>query len=719
MKQILQSLRTGAVELLEAPAPAVKAGHLLIATRRSLISAGTERSLVEFGRANLIAKAHLQPERVRQVLDKIAADGLLPTLEAVFTRLDQPLPLGYCNAGVVLGVGEGVDGFAVGDRVVSNGPHAEVVSVPKNLCARIPEGVSDDEAAFTVLASVGLQGIRLACPTLGENVAVLGLGLVGLMTVQMLAANGCRVLGADFDAGRLALARQYGAETVDLSAGGDPVAAGMAFSKGRGVDAVLITASTKSNQPIHQAAQMCRKRGRIVLVGVTGLELSRADFYEKELSFQVSCSYGPGRYDDHYEQKGHDYPYGLVRWTEQRNFEAVLDLLASGRLDVEPLISHRVPQSEAARAYQLLTDDAMALGVVLTYPEREAELRRTVNIANAAPKTSVAAAGENAAVVGVLGAGNYATRVLLPALAKSGATLQMVASSGGTSAAVAAQKFEFAQATSEVAAVWENEAVNTVFVLTRHNTHAWLVVEGLQAGKHVFVEKPLALDRSELDLVEEAVAAHPHQQLMVGFNRRFAPLATQIRALLHGRVEPLSVVYTVNAGIIPPDHWTQDPRVGGGRIVGEACHFVDFLRFLVGQPIVGVKAQMMGATSSLAVREDKMTILLDFADGSMGTVHYMANGSKQYPKERVVLFNQGRVLVLDNFRVLRGYGWPGLKKKRLRRQDKGHQAELQAFLERVVQGGDWLIPWVELKEVTLASFVAVEQAAEMGGVLGC
>ncbi len=709
MKQILQNLKTGSIILEETPVPVCKTNYILIATQRSLISAGTERMLVEFGQANLLSKARSQPDKVRQVLDKMRTDGLLPTLDAVFTRLDQPLPLGYCNAGIVLDVGEGVSGFAVGDRVISNGPHAEIVSVPQHLCARIPDGVSDDAAAFTVLASIGLQGIRLAEPTLGEKVVVTGLGLVGLLTVQMLIANGCQVLGIDFNSERLALAAQFGAQTVNLSEGGDPVAAGLAFSNGQGVDAVMIAASTKSSDPVHQAAQMSRKRGRIVLIGVTGLELSRADFYEKELSFQVSCSYGPGRYDDKYEQSGLDYPYGFVRWTEQRNFEAVLDLLATKRLNVDPLITHHVPQAEAERAYQLLTDDSQALGIVLTYPKEIVALSRTITTSGAVSvQDSLTGVGKTA--VSVIGAGNFATVVMLPALAKSGATLQIVASSQGTSAAIAAKKFNFAQSTSETTTIWENTSTNTVFILTRHNNHARLIVEGLNAGKHVFVEKPLALNRKALALVDEAVIAHPDQQLMVGFNRRFSALAQQMKTLLKGRVEPISVIYTVNAGMIPANHWTQDPAIGGGRIVGEACHFIDFIRFLVGQPIVGVKAHMMGSASGVVVRQDKMTILLGFADGSMGTVHYLANGSKQFPKERIEVFSQERVLVLDNYRSLKGYGWTGFRKKGVRGQDKGHQAEVIAFVERVAQGGDPLIPWAELKEVMLATFVAVEQA---------
>jgi predicted dehydrogenase/threonine dehydrogenase-like Zn-dependent dehydrogenase len=713
MRLILQSLKTGSIELVEAPAPACKVGHLLIATQSSIISAGTERMLVEFGQANLLDKARSQPDKVRQVLAKVKTDGLLPTVDAVFSKLDQPLALGYCNAGVVLAVGAGVSGFQVGDRVVSNGKHAEIVSVPQNLCARIPEGVTGETAAFTVLASIGLQGIRLAQPTLGERVVVIGLGLIGLLTVQLLAANGCQVLGIDFNQERLDLAAQSGAQTVNLSAGTDPVAAGLAFSQGQGVDAVLITAATSSSEPVHQAAQMSRKRGRIVLVGVTGLELSRADFYEKELTFQVSCSYGPGRYDPNYEEKGQDYPFGFVRWTEQRNFEAVLDLMAGGQLDVAPLISHRIPLAEAQRAYQLLTDDPQALGIVLTYPETEPDLRRALPVAAVAVPAGSSVGGT--AICGVLGAGNFASRVLLPALAKTEARLHTIASGGGTSAAIAARKFKFAQASSDTAALLQDETVNTLFILTRHNNHARLTAEALQAGKHVFVEKPLALNREQLALVEQAVTNAPDRQLLVGFNRRFAPLAQQMRSLLRGRVEPLSLIYTVNAGMIPPDHWTQDPGVGGGRIIGEGCHFIDFLRFLVGQPIVGVTAHRMGGRS--AVCEDKMSILLDFADGSMGTVHYLANGSKQFPKERVELFSEGRNLVLDNFHSLKGYGWPGFRSKRLWRQDKGHQAEVNAFVERVQQGGDWLIPWEELKEVTLATFIAVEQAQQRPAAL--
>jgi predicted dehydrogenase/threonine dehydrogenase-like Zn-dependent dehydrogenase len=708
VKQILQSLKTGVVALIDAPAPTCRAGQVLIATSHSLISAGTERMLVEFGQANLLAKARSQPDKVRQVLAKVKTDGLLPTVDAVLSKLDEPMALGYCNVGVVTAVGPGVANFAVGDRVVSNGKHAEIVSVPQNLCACVPIEVTDEGAAFVVLAAIGLQGIRLAQPTLGEKVVVTGLGLIGLLTVQMLVANGCQVLGLDFNQERLALAAQFGAQTVNLADGADPVAAGLAFSQGRGVDAVLITAATSSSDPVRQAALMSRKRGRIILVGVAGLELSRADFYEKELTFQVSCSYGPGRYDPNYEEKGQDYPFGFVRWTEQRNFEAVLDLMGGGRLNVAPLISHHVPLNEAERAYQLLTDDPAALGILLAYPDGPPDLRRAVTT-RPANEPARATAG-TAPVCGVLGAGNFASRILLPALAKTEAKLHTIASGSGVTAAVAARKFKFDQAASDSAAVLQDDAVNAIFILTRHNSHSGLTAEALQAGKHVFVEKPLALNRDELAQVEEAVMNRPDLQLLVGFNRRFAPLIQQMQKLLRGRVEPVTLLYTINAGMISPDHWTQDPAVGGGRIIGEACHFIDLLRFLVGQPIVGVQARMMGGNRPL--RHDKMNILLDFADGSVGAVHYLANGSKQFPKERIELFSEGRILLLDNFHSLKGYDWPGFSHKKLWRQDKGHQAEVNAFIERVVQGGNWLIPWAELKEVALATFVAVEQAQE-------
>jgi predicted dehydrogenase/threonine dehydrogenase-like Zn-dependent dehydrogenase len=711
MLQLLQNLGTGETLLAEVPAPHAARGGLLIATRRTLVSAGTERMLVDFGRASWIDKARQQPEKVRQVLNKIRADGLFATLDAVRSRLDQPLALGYCNAGVVLEVGAGVEGFAVGDRVISNGAHAEVVRVPKNLCARVPDEVDDESAAFTVLAAIGLQGLRLAAPTLGESFVVTGLGLIGLLTVQLLRAQGCRVLGIDLDPAKLALAARFGAETCDLSRNEDPVARGMAFSGGRGVDGVIVAASSQSNEPIAQAARMSRKRGRIVLVGVTGLELNRADFYEKELTFQVSCSYGPGRYDPAYEEGGNDYPFGFVRWSEQRNFEAVLALLAQGKLDVAPLISHRFAIREAVRAYDVLVNDRSALGIVLDFS--------TTNAADAAPVRRVAlrdvpTPGAGKAVLAVIGAGNYGSRVLIPALRAAGAVLDTVVSSGGVTAFHHGRKSGFAQAStdSEKDGV-ANDRVNAVVIATRHDSHAALACAALAAEKHVFVEKPLAVTEAEIDAVEaawRAANANGRARLLtVGFNRRFAPLVVRMKALLAPVAVPKAIVYTVNAGAIAPEHWTQDRAVGGGRIVGEACHFIDLARFLIGSPIVEAKMTTLGRHPSIAVREDKATIVLSFADGSMATVHYLANGGKRFPKERVEVFCNDGVLALDNFIRLRGYDWRGFSSARLWRQDKGQAACAAAFVHAVERGGEAPIP---VKEIFEVSRIAVRLARE-------
>ncbi|QDG51676.1 zinc-binding dehydrogenase [Persicimonas caeni] len=731
MKQVLQSLKTGDTQIVEIPCPSVKPGHLLIQTRRTLVSAGTERMLVEFGQANYLEKARKQPEKVKQVLDKVRTDGLWTTLDAVQSKLDQPLALGYCNAGVVLEVGDGVEGFEPGDRVVSNGAHAEVVNVPKNLCAKIPDGVDFDEAAFTVAASISLQGIRLVQPTLGERFVVTGLGLLGLMAVQLLRAHGCEVLGIDFDETRLKMAESFGADTVNLSAGEDPVAAGMAFSRGRGVDGVLVTASTKSSEPMHQAAQMCRKRGRIVLVGVTGLELNRADFYEKELTFQVSCSYGPGRYETNYEERGLDYPVGFVRWTEQRNFEAVLDMLAAKKLDVSPLTTHHFDIADAAAAYTELTENGEAIGILLEYPEPEEDPRETDTVAFnpeglvSAPVRRAAQVVADArdrllrrdrssAVVGVVGAGNYATRVMLPALQKTGARLKTVASRGGMSGYYAGKKFGFEQTTTDTERLFADPEINALVILTRHDNHARLVEQALAAGKHVFVEKPLAITAEQLEQVEQAYIHASEQRdppvLMVGFNRRFAPHVQEMKRLLDATSEPKSFIMTVNAGAIPADHWTQDPQVGGGRIIGEGCHFIDLLRFLAGSPITGLSATRMGDAPAVEVTEDKMAITLSFADGSFGTVHYLANGDKSFPKERLEVFCGGGILQLDNFRKLRGFGWPGFGSTGSLAQDKGHANCIDTFVDAVAAGGPSPIGFDELVEVTRASFTAVVQS---------
>ncbi len=702
MKQILQNLKTGATEVANVPCPGPQRGQLLIRTQRSLVSAGTERMLVDFGKAGWIDKARQQPDKVRMVLEKMRTDGIGPTLAAIQNKLDQPLPMGYCNVGEVIAVGAGVQGFESGDRVVSNGRHAEFVSVPVNLCAKVPLSVSDEDAVFTVLAAIALQGIRLAQPTLGETVVVTGLGLIGLVAVQLLRAQGCRVLGADFDGAKLALAQRFGAEVVNLTAGEDPVAASERFTNGRGVDAVLLTAATTSSEPVHQAALMCRRRGRIVLVGVTGLELSRADFYEKELTFQVSCSYGPGRYDPDYEERGFDYPIGFVRWTEQRNFEAVLELMRDGRLELVPLISHRFPIDEAAAAYGVVGGETPSLGIVLEYPNvdspgavRAPERTTTVNVARPAD-TRVA--------LGFVGAGNYARAALIPAFAQAGARLTTIASAGGVNSAYAARKFGFEKATTDTSSLFADADVRATVIATRHDSHAPLVLQAGTAGKHVFVEKPLCLTLEELASIEAAwVRGSP--LLMVGFNRRFAPQVVRIKSLLASTPGPKAFVMTVNAGAIPATHWTQDRAIGGGRLLGEACHFVDLLRFLAGVTISRHHVSVLGG-----VLRDSSTITLEFADGSLGSIHYLANGSKAFPKERLEVFVAGRVLQLDNFRRLRGFGWPGFNRMNLWRQDKGQVACARAFVDAVARGGPAPIPLAELLEVSRVS-IEIQQNA--------
>lgn len=708
MKQILQNLKNGATVVTEVPCPRASAGQLLIRTTSSLISAGTERMLVDFGKASMLDKARQQPEKVKMVLDKIRTDGLMPTLDAVRNKLEQPLALGYCNVGVVLGAGSGVAGFAVGDRIASNGKHAEVVSVPVNLCAKIPDAVSDEEAAFTVVGAIALQGIRLVQPTLGESVVVTGLGLIGQITVQLLRAHGCRVLGIDFDSAKLAMAKSFGAEVVDLAAGEDPVQAAERFSRGRGVDAVIITAATKSSEIMHQSALMCRKRGRIVLVGVTGLELARDDFFKKELTFQVSCSYGPGRYDTEYEEKGHDYPVGFVRWTEQRNFEAVLDMMEDGRLDVKPLISHRFALEQTAAAYEVVGGSEPSLGILLEYPDRA--VKSDSEITNATVQLSAAVPGiGRAPVAAFVGSGNYATAVLIPAFKEAGGRLKSVASSAGVSGVHAGKKYGFEETTTDTAKLFSDAEVDALVISTRHNSHARFVLQALEAGKHVFVEKPLCLTLGELTEIEAAYSKQAESGkaplVMVGFNRRFSPQVQKIKQLLDGVRGQKSFVMTVNAGAIPSDHWTQDKEIGGGRIVGEACHFIDLLRFLAGSPIVS-----HGCIAMDAINRDSVTLQLGFEDGSIGTVHYFANGCKAFPKERLEVFASGRVLQLDNFRKLRAFGWPGFSKMNLWRQDKGQKACAQAFVDAIRNGGVSPIPMQELLEVGRVTIELAEEA---------
>lgn len=694
MKQIVQNFKSGETELEELPAPKIKPGNVLIKTHSSLVSLGTERMLVEFGKANLINKARQQPEKVKQVLDKMKTDGLVPTVEAVFRKLDSPMPLGYCNAGEIIEVGDGVNEFQLGDRVVSNGPHAEVVCVPKNLVAKIPSGVSYDEAAFTVVGAIGLQGIRLANPTFGETVVVIGLGLVGLLTAELLKANGCNVIGLDFDEQKLKLAKEKGIKAFNSSVD-DPVSLAHEVTSGVGADVVIITASTKSNEVIKQSARMSRKRGRIILVGVIGLDINRSDFYEKELSFQVSCSYGPGRYDDFYEQMGNDYPIPYVRWTEKRNFEAVLSALDRKQLDVKPLITQVVNLSDYNKIYDNM-NSRNQIASIIQYSDN-INTGTTIKVSD-----NKYSAGRKS--LGIIGAGNFTQSVILPSLKEAGAAISYIASSKGLSGTKLAQKYGITHSTSDYQSILSDDSVGGIIVTTRHNLHARICIEALKAGKDVFVEKPLALDEQELESIISTVD-ETGKNVTVGFNRRFSPHAQKIKELIGDGSVPISVIATMNAGFIEQDSWVQDLKVGGGRIIGEACHLVDLITYFTGSKISEVCMNAMGKDPK--ENADTVSILLKYNNGALAVINYFANGSKSYDKERVEVYSQGKTLVLENFRITRGFGYKNFSKLKTK-QDKGHNNQFSMLAERMRDGGNPLIPFSEIVNTTRATFAAVE-----------
>ena len=702
MKQIIQDLKKGNTILEEVPAPLVKTGQVLIQTTRSLVSLGTERMLVEFGKSNLVSKALQQPDKVKEVLNKVKTDGLKPTINAVFNKLGQPLPLGYCNVGKVIAVGKGVNDFIIGDRVASNGPHAEYVCIPKNLAAKIPDNVTDDEAAFTVIGAIGLQGLRLANPSFGEHVVVVGLGLIGLITAQLLKANGCHVIGFDYDSAKVSLAQSFGIDAVNPLEGIDQVAYVKSATKEMGADAVIITASNTSNDIISQSAKMSRKRGRIILVGVIGLDISRADFYEKELTFQVSCSYGPGRYDDNYEQKGNDYPLSFVRWTEKRNFDAVLQAISSNTINVELLITERVLLNDYQQIYADMVGNK-SVASILVYPGNSQEPSRSVQISS-----NKFAPGQRG--IGIIGAGNFTSAMILPCLKKTMAKLKFISSSGGLTATTLAKKYGISMATTDNKLIFEDKEVELLMITTRHNSHAKLVVEALNAGKNVFVEKPLALNQEELDLVIGAYK-DSEKTITVGFNRRFAPLALQMKKVLGNGNTPMNIITTMNVGFIPSNVWVHDMEVGGGRIIGEACHFIDLITYLAGSKVKSVCMNSMGMQPG--ENTDNASILLKYENGTNAVINYFANGSKAYAKERIEVYHQERTLIMDNWRKLKGYGFKNFNAASSG-QDKGHQNQFNLLIDSMKNGGNQIIPFDELVNTTRASFSAVE-SLKIGG----
>lgn len=710
MKQLIQNIRNGKAEVAEVPCPAPRRGTALVRTAISLVSAGTERMVVEFAEKNLLNKARSRPDLVRQALEKARREGMLPTLQSIFHRLDQPMALGYSAAGTIVAVGEGLQGFQPGDRVACAGGgyavHAEYIVVPQNLLVKIPDHVDFESASFTTLGAIALHGFRLASPQVGESVAVIGLGLLGLLTCSIAHAAGCQVFGVDRALERVTLAEKLGTPS---SLRENAETAARAFTRGRGFDVVLICADTPSSDPVELAGEIARDRARVVAVGNVGLNIPRKLYYQRELTFQVSRSYGPGRYDPAYEEKGQDYPIGYVRWSEGRNLEAIVDLMSTGRLDPHPLITHRFTIEEAPAAYELITGRRREhfLGVLLTYPtiEEPHPLRRTE--LRPLPSTPL-----GRPVVGVLGAGNYAMAVFLPVLQKAGGVeLAGIASASGLSARHAAQKFGFRFAASDENEILDRPEINTVVVLTRHHRHAAQTLHALRSGKHVYCEKPLALKEEELEEIEAILQTDGAPRLMVGFNRRFAPLAGQLRAALLRRSEPLMAHYRVNAGFLPPTHWTQDPETGGGRMVGEGCHFIDFLTYLVGQPPAGIEVHALPDVG--IYHQDNVLVTLTFPDGSVGTLAYLANGDRAVPKERLEIFCGGMVAILDDFRQLE----ITLKGRRTVTrlpfgQDKGHRAAWSAFVESIRTGGLPPIPYDQLLAVSRA---AIQAQAKLSG----
>ncbi len=704
MKQVVQEMRSGETRVIEVPVPEAGPGTALVRTAASVVSAGTERMLVEFASKSLIGKARSRPDLVRQTLDKVRREGLLTTLEAVENRLDQPLPLGYSSAGTIVAVGDGLQGFKIGDRVACAGGgsavHAEYAVVPQNLMAHVPESVGFDQAAFSTLGAIALHGLRLAEPQVGEHVAVIGLGLLGLLAAALSKASGCTAFGVDLDPDRVERARQMG---FPAGLRPDAVEHAASITHGRGFDIVLVCADASSSDPVDLAGALARDRGRVVVIGNVGLEIPRRTYYEKELSLRVSRSYGPGRYDPLYEQAGIDYPIGFVRWTEGRNLQAFVDLLAGGQVDVRPLITHRYPIERAVEAYEIVTGRRTEpfLGLVLTYPDHPAEIASRLEL------RAIDSHPEAAVRLGVLGAGSFATGVLLPALKRvAGVERVGIASRGGLSAVSAGRRFGFRYAAASEQEILADPGVNTVAILTRHAEHARQVQAALQAGKHVFCEKPLALRREDLAAIDAALKASG-RLLTVGYNRRFAPLAVSMRAFLRETDAPLAIHVRVNAGPLPASHWLHDPEQGGGRLLGEACHFFDFLIFLVGAPPLRVTAA--GLPGAGPAHEENAVMCLEFPDGSVGTVAYLACGDRSLPKERIEAFGGGRVAVLDDFRRLETYqsGRRQVQRSWLR-QDKGHQAEWEAFAAAIRAGGPPPIPYDQLMAASLSALAAVD-----------
>lgn len=711
MKQLLQHLKTGEIVIEDVPAPVCLPGGVVVRNHFSLVSAGTERATVEFARQSLIGKARSRPDIVRQVMNRARTDGLLGTYRAAMARLDQMMPLGYTSAGEVLEVGNGAS-VSVGDLVACAGSgyasHAEIVFVPRNLVARLPPGVTPKQGAYATLGAIAMQGVRRAGLTPGERVGVIGLGLLGQLTVQVLRAYGSPVFGLDINRDRVEAVRKAGVESAAVIGTDDVEGVAHAFTGGAGLDAVIITAASKSSEPVDLAGRLLRERGRVSAVGDVGMDVPRRIYYAKELDFRVSRSYGPGRYDPSYEEHGIDYPLPYARWTEQRNMDEFLRLCASGRVDVDTLTTHTFPIDRAQDAYRLVVDNPAGekfLGVLLEYPVRAEAVARRVELPALPAKGTAGKVGTIR--VGLVGAGGFATSTIVPALqALPQVRVRAVASAGGATAKELARRAGAEYATSDYREIIRDPEVDLVVVATRHNLGSVITAEALRAGKHVHVEKPLALTLDGLRDVA-AAAAGSRAKLMVGFNRRFAPSAQAAHMHFRGRSTPLVMVCRVNAGFIPAGHWVHDPVEGGGRILGEVCHFVDLLHYFAGAAPVRVSASRLTTAGDAVLPDDNVIATIEFGDGSVGAILYSALGAEALPKERVEMMGAGRSAVIDNFRVTELYRGAD-RKANSATQDKGHRAEFTAFTNAIVSGGPSPIPLRELLLSTLATLCIEE-----------
>ena len=712
MKQLLQHTRSGELRIEDVPAPVAQPGGLVVQNHFSVVSAGTERATVEFARKNMLGKARSRPDLVRQVLGRVRSQGLLGTYRTVKERLDHYVPLGYSSAGRVLEVGDGSEDFAPGDLISCAGSgyanHAEVVFVPRNLAARLPEGVTPRDGAFATLGAIALQGIRRADLTLGESVAVIGLGLLGRLTVQILRAYGFPVLGLDVNATQVEATTESGMEAGAVIGRDDVDAAGQSFSGGAGVDAVIITAATSTSEPVELAGRLLRERGRVSVVGDVRMDVPRRVYYGKELDLRVSRSYGPGRYDPSYEEHGIDYPLPYARWTEQRNMAEFLRLVSLGRLDLSRIATHTFSFERATEAYRLVVDNPQGesfLGVLLEYPEA-AEIRLGRVELGAGRKARPKAAPE-VLRAGLIGAGSFMRGTIVPTLTTlKGLQIEAVVSASGASANEVASKRGARYVASDYTEILRDPDVDVVFAATRHHMNARIAEDALVAGKHVHVEKPLALNLEELRSVAGA-ASGASALLSVGFNRRFAPDAVAAKSHFDGRTTPLMMHCTVNAGYIPADSWVHDPVQGGGRILGEVCHFVDLLHFFAGACPTRVFATRLPPSGDAVLHDDNVMVTVDFADGSRGSIAYCALGPERLPKERVELLGAGRAAMLDDFRHLELYRGSSVKRTG-RRQDKGHLAQFRAFADAIRSGGPAAVPLEELLLSTLATLCILD-----------